>query len=128
MDRRRFLHLGAAGSLSIPLLSKILLAPLIESAHPLELPTFLGQHANHQELLQIGRGYCRKFPAEANPETLVSAVQDRLALPSSHPEMALRLQQTIQEDFQLGEVLQLNGWILSRTEARQCALFSLTNV
>ncbi|CAN0409332.1 unnamed protein product, partial [Laminaria digitata] len=32
----------------------------------------------------------------------------------------------VQADFAFGHTIQLNGWILSQTEAQQCALYSLT--
>jgi hypothetical protein len=36
------------------------------------------------------------------------------------------LSQKIQEDFEQNKIVVVNGWVLSLTEARQCALFSLT--
>jgi len=29
------------------------------------------------------------------------------------------------EDFNTGQTVIINGWVLSRTEARQCALFAI---
>ena len=34
------------------------------------------------------------------------------------------LNQKIQQDFEAGRTVVVNGWVLSQTEARQCALFS----
>ncbi len=37
------------------------------------------------------------------------------------------MSEKVQADFDNGETVVVRGWVLSRTEARQCALFSLTN-
>jgi hypothetical protein len=42
-------------------------------------------------------------------------------LPASSPPIS----SVIHDDFEKGRTVVLNGWILSLTEARQCALFSL---
>lgn len=36
------------------------------------------------------------------------------------------LDRVIREDYATGKVLTINGWVLSQTEARQCALYSFT--
>jgi len=33
----------------------------------------------------------------------------------------------VKEDFEAGNITLVKGWVLSVTEARQCALFSLIN-
>jgi len=40
--------------------------------------------------------------------------------------VASQLAKKIQQDFQQDKTVVVDGWVLSRTEARQCALFSLT--
>jgi hypothetical protein len=40
--------------------------------------------------------------------------------------LATTLDQQIKNDFITGNMVMVDGWILSVTEARQCALFSLT--
>jgi hypothetical protein len=36
-----------------------------------------------------------------------------------------QLDDAVREDYVAGKVLTINGWVLSLTEARQCALYSL---
>jgi len=46
------------------------------------------------------------------------------------PELEKQLReidQKIKEDFEKGDVVTVKGWILSVTEARQCALFALVD-
>jgi len=35
------------------------------------------------------------------------------------------MQQKVTEDYESKEIVMIDGWLLSVTEARQCALFSL---
>jgi hypothetical protein len=37
-----------------------------------------------------------------------------------------KLIRNIQEEFKVNNIININGWVLSPTEARQCALLSLT--
>ena len=61
-------------------------------------------------LLGIESGFYTEYPAwEKNYNTLVD------------------IEEFVQADFENGETVVVRGWVLSRTEARQCALFSLTN-
>jgi hypothetical protein len=39
--------------------------------------------------------------------------------------LSARLDQQVQDDFARGRTVNVNGWILSVTEARQCALYSM---
>jgi hypothetical protein len=98
MDRREFLclSLGAA----------VLTVPAREdaaSARP-DLLSMLGPQA----VRDIGLQYRRLVPAE------------NAWMPRSAPISAL-----VRRDFETGRTILVNGWVLSVTEARQCALFSL---
>ena len=64
----------------------------------------------------IGHAYRRRFPAHDDAQTLGGMLAE---------ERAERLSTCVQADFAHGRTIQLNGWILSVTEARQCALYSL---
>jgi F420-0:gamma-glutamyl ligase len=46
--------------------------------------------------------------------------------PASGDALAAALAQRVQQDFVDGHVVHVDGWVLSLTEARQCALHSLT--
>jgi len=73
----------------------------------------------------IGRTYRAAFADES------SAPRLRAAIAASHTSEGLlgRTQQSITdqvlEDFEQGRTVVVNGWVLSTTEARQCALYSI---
>jgi|ERR1017187_4108322 hypothetical protein len=78
----------------------------------------------------IGQIYLQQASAENNPTRLASLILSSLEL-TSHD--ALRLERGalsklfsvgVRADFAAGRTACLNGWILSRTEARICALWT----
>lgn len=117
IDRRTFLA-TAAVSVAVTLRGTphgLGLAPDPNPLADLELLGALGP----DQVREIGRAY----------RTLVPAEDDRTAL-----ERALRgerrvnwltREDAVSADFAAGRVIAVSGWLLSRTEARRCALFSL---
>jgi hypothetical protein len=82
-------------------------------------------------LKKIGNSYLKKFPLENQEFTLVDLLlTDTNGKNISSTSDSLVLQQALEEkikkDFENGKTVVLQGWVLSITEARQCALFSLT--
>ena len=72
----------------------------------------------------IGEAYLNRYPAERSRSVLLGAIQSRsgsldLATGRSTPGVLDRL---VIEDFSTDDVVYLNGWALSRTEARFAAL------
>ncbi len=106
MNRRHFLRLTAFAA-------AIGLVPAAR-AKGVGLNTALA----HPELLDalgpamvraIGARYREMHPAEDDARVLVDAIGAR----------------RVREDFERGRTVVIDGWLLSTTEARQCALFSL---
>ena len=91
--------------------------------HP-ELLSFLG---DRRYIHQLGLAYQSRFPEEANVASLTRILQDSLnQLPvKSTTELQDRLNSLIMADFARGDTVLLDGWVLARTEARQCTLCSL---
>ncbi|HTI04540.1 MAG TPA: hypothetical protein VL549_04445 [Gemmatimonadales bacterium] len=102
MNRRDFL-LGAASAVALPGAS----GDLYTLAHP-TLLAVLGTDAVHA----IGQAYRARVPTERERGRLAALVR------AGH----------VQSDFVAGRTVVIHGWVLSVTEARQCALFSLANV
>jgi hypothetical protein len=79
----------------------------------------------------LGRLYLAGHPQEADAarlSTLIAAALDPALTPvSSATDEALRagLEEKIRTDFTSGEMVAVDGWLLSVTEARLCALVSL---
>lgn len=68
----------------------------------------------------IGRAYLRKCPQETSEEVLRAELCRGLAAEAIDARV---FPQRIAQDFENGNTVMLEGWILSRTEARLCALF-----
>jgi hypothetical protein len=122
MKRREFIGLAAAGAagLIVPATGRAggTLSPV--SAHPRLLDVL------HDEQLvrEIGRRYRELAPGEDNAGVLAAAIL--APQPGTVPAaLSARLDQQVQRDFAGGLTVKVNGWILSVTEARQCALYSL---
>ena len=103
MDRRAFIRVAAAGAALGAALTSGCAPGDAELAHP-ELLDVLGERT----VRDIGRQY-RETHLERDPDVL-------RALIDGH---------RVRVDFAAGNVVVVDGWVLSRTEARQCALFDL---
>jgi hypothetical protein len=81
----------------------------------------------------LGREYLELCPHEAEIDTLLRAVgaepgagfQPHVRALESVEEIAGRLRQAEADDFAAQRVVELSGWVLSRSEARLCALAAL---
>ena len=81
----------------------------------------------------LGREYLELFPHEAEIDTLLRAVgaepgagcQPDVGALEAVEQIARRLRRAETDDFAAGRVVELSGWVLSRSEARLCALAAL---
>lgn len=77
--------------------------------------------------VRIGASYRRLHAQEADPHVLRTLTLSALASPAQRmPGSSLpsRLHERIRQEFQTGDTVLLEGWVLSRTEARLCALLA----
>jgi hypothetical protein len=97
----------------------------------LSLPTTMAIINDSATIIEVGTAYLKQVPGENDAESLV----DRLmigsngeAIPKTADSQVLQkmMSDKVLADFQNGEIVVVRGWVLSRTEARQCALYSLT--
>jgi hypothetical protein len=73
------------------------------------------------EALLVGQRYLQLQSAEANLDVLADLLLERLqgaALSDLQHDFSL----AVHDDFGRGDVVHLDGWMLSRTEVRLCAL------
>lgn len=117
MQRRYFLWLAVSGTAALTL-------PFLHCGNKnaalqktLFQPEILSRICDAKTLKDIGNSYRKKIPAENNKNQL----QNLLLKDTTVKE----IQNNINRDFEAGRIIKINGWILSVTEARQCALFSL---
>lgn len=85
-----------------------------------DLLSMLGPDVVHE----IGLRYREVVPAEDQVEALHAAILDLRPWTSRLPGMAAPVAELVREDFARDRTILLRGWVLSVTEARQCALFS----
>ena len=79
----------------------------------------------------IGSAYLALRPEEADPYNLVELItradQDPLVVHhTSATELRAWLRRRQARDFATGRIVNLDGWLLSATEVRLCALVALT--
>ena len=86
-------------------------------------PHDLSQLCDEATIRSIGQAWLTTIPDENDPEKLLTALT-----PPEKPQQPVWEQwiaQKIHSDFENGKTHIIKGWVLSDTEARQCALFSL---
>ena len=117
MKRRNFLLVGTAGiaAISIPsynyYFGDVTFDPLLAQPQSLSLIW------ESKEIRAIGKEFLKQTPEERRVRKLVNLLTDR----SSDTDT---LENEITKDFKSGRTVLVDGWILSETEARQCALAS----
>ena len=122
LDRRRFIQLSALG----------IAATLADSACSttdsqqagVDRPQLLAM-LGPDRVRELGSHYRASTPNENSANALRAAISngDRLHIPLLGIGS---LDDQIRDDFEAGRIVLVDGWILSLTEARQAALFSLT--
>lgn len=125
MKRRKFAILSGVGLVAIAVPSWIYTQRIPEYDPVLKEPIHLSSFLDDQAIYLIGDRYRELFPDENGEKRLVQTLFNQ-----SSPATAMNIetiQRTIAKDFQTGNTVMIDGWILSRTEARQCALLSLTS-
>lgn len=131
MKRRNFIVLSilTAATVSAPFLSCNTSDPELDKK--LAVPQILSQLLDGKSIKDIGKVYGKAYPNDYSLKTLEKQLKENSAgntFSSKTPAKDLYsiLGKNMQNDFQTGNTLVLNGWVLSVTEARQCAMFSLT--
>jgi hypothetical protein len=128
IDRRRLLSVllgtGAAAVVSS------LVSPVTPMAPPLPpQAALLGVLSELDGARSIGIEYLEQFPSEASASQLLTMiVQHRphvLRTSMTEAEARIFLQRAVRQDFHHGHTVELNGWVVSQTEARLCALAAM---
>lgn len=121
MDRRRFLQVTAAGVVAAATTSACADNPEVPELDQPALLEMLGAARTRE----IGTRYRAGVPRESTAAALRAAIST-----SRRRWFARRFQRPIEaqvhEEFDAGRTVLVGGWVLSLTEARQCALYSLS--
>jgi len=123
LDRRRFLHLAATGMVA-GLTTSACARETSEDVGALGKPALL-EMLGPERAREIGTQYRASVPMENTEATLRDAIS-RSRGPQFLRIRTISIEEQIHDDFAAGRTVVVNGWVLSQTEARQCALYSLS--
>lgn len=120
MKRKDFILITAAGitAVSIPIAYSYLMDFEYDSF--LVEPKALSFIWDNQTINDIGNKYRSQVTRENKERSLVK----KLLAETDKSNLALQIEEKIKKDFETGNMIIIDGWILSITEARQCALSS----
>lgn len=116
MKRRAFLYFTVSGA-------SAMLIPWV-SCNPwrnhriktLAHPEFLSHICDEATIRTIGTTYRTQTTTEAQQDKLIELLNT-----------SKDLEKDIQDDYSSGRIVIIKGWVLSLTEVRQCALYSLSS-
>lgn len=95
---------------------------------PLTTADMLSHFCDARTLKDIGLTYRKLVPAENEKQKLTDILlinkEGKKLKPSDESAIEKLISEKIHEDFLTHQTLVLNQWVISVTEARQCALFS----
>ena len=117
VGRRRFLAL--AGATTAALTTPPVALPG-SAAEPVSGAGLALAFRHQASAIAIGRRYLERFPSDPHREVL--GEDRRLAGETARSALRARVKQ----DFERGDTVTLDGWILSRSECRACAALALT--
>lgn len=130
MKRKKFLLISAVAVAAIA-------TPVVyfnrrpkERDKPLEQPWILAGFCGEEEIRAIGSQYRAQVPDENKKERLIELLLSDGAgqkiSSTSDSAVSEWLDKKIQQEFKDEKTIVAKGWVISVTEARQCALFSMT--
>jgi len=125
MQRRVFIQMSAytAAALALPFTNGCAAKSMDAEAQPL----FFSHLVDAKTIVEAGRAYRKANQNEDDKNALKSLLLAGSVSSAAGDDKAIRamLDSRVNSDFKTGKVTMVNGWVLSLTEARQCALFSI---
>jgi hypothetical protein len=132
MQRRQFLQLTGMGGTVI-----LVTGMSCSRRHPVSYdilgkPEELAQICDLKTLKEIGMAYRGQTASETDADKLATLLLtdssgNPVSSESDHSFIQNLMRKKIEHDFETGNIVILEGWILSITEARQCALLFVNN-
>ena len=123
LDRRRFLQLSALGVIAT-VADSACSAPDNRDDASIDHPALLAM-LGPDRVRQLGVRYRAATSSENTDQALRAAISSGRGLRIPFTRSA-SIDDQIRDDFERGRIAVVDGWLLSVTEARQAALFSLT--
>jgi hypothetical protein len=131
MKRRTFIYTGVALATGLGLGDLFLLN--YESKwkkQPFLYPLILSNILDEKSLRVVGNSYRIMKPDESSQVTLMSAIKSEInrnhTKTYDSSNLAMEIEMNVEKDFKSERLIVIKGWVLSETEARQCALLSLS--
>jgi hypothetical protein len=123
MERRLFVKLSAFTALALTL-------PMAQGCSgskemAVAQPYLLSQLADGKTISEAGVAYRKTHTTEDNKEKLSQLLLSGKDATLGKNEIQALLDKQVTTDFKQGNILVVKGWVMSVTEARQCALYSL---
>ncbi len=124
MERKKFIFMttAAAAILAIPVWYYNSCSSVYDQS--LTKPQLLSNIWDTETIAEIGEIYKKQHSSENSPSKLIKLLSESIS--SEKGEIVAFINQRIKEDYKTGRIVTIDGWILSVTEVRQCALYSLT--
>lgn len=123
MERRQFILVALSGAAIVTIPMCFYGCSDTRYYGMLAKPILLSEIWDHQAIYRIGKRYQEQYPGEATKEKLVELLS--IAMSKDKNDIPESITSRIKEDYKTGKIVILDGWILSVTEGRQCALSSL---
>jgi len=98
-------------------------------SQPFSYPYILSGICDYITLRNIGSAYRKMVPEENSKEKLWNLINRKLNFKGNAEDnsaVANELELNVEQDFKEQKIVRIIGWVLSTTEARQCALLSLS--
>jgi hypothetical protein len=131
MQRRQFIELSAVGGTVFLVTGLNCRQRHTDLYDVLGQPEQLAQICDLKTLREIGMDYRMKTSAEMESsklaELLMSDSTGRVSSTADQSLVQSLMRRKTTEDFETGNIVEVKGWILSVTEARQCALLYVNN-
>ena len=131
MKRRTFIYTGVAVAAGLGLSGLYLLNNESKwKKQPFLYPFILSDFLDEKSLRIIGNSYRMMRPDENSREKLLNAITRGMntiqTKTNDKANQAMEIEQHVELDFKSDRLIVIKGWVISETEARQCALLSLS--
>jgi hypothetical protein len=93
--------------------------------NPLALPVLFSHITDVKTIDEAGLAY-RKMTKTEDDKIVLTRLLSKSNL-TDKEAIRTALDNQVKQDFKTDKVITVSGWVLSLTEARQCALFSILN-
>jgi hypothetical protein len=129
MKRRNFIITASTVAIGVPA-AYYIKKHYWKSSEAIFIPAVLSSFCDAKTLVEIGIEYRKRVAAENEQQKLKELIltdnTGKKLTTSDRSDIEAFINKKNQEEFSAYNTLIIKGWIISVTEARQCALFSLT--